>query len=81
MKKIFTAGVTNENVQGGTLDFVVPSSAPSTLFYQCGFHGGMSGQLNIVSAPVPAMTPLALGALAGLLAVVMVVMLRRRAHA
>jgi hypothetical protein len=34
-----------------------------------------------VSAPVPAMTPLALGALAGLLAVVMVVMLRRRAHA
>jgi hypothetical protein len=77
----FTTGVTNENVQNGTLDFVVPASAPATLFYQCGFHDGMSGQLNIVAASVPALKPLLLAALAALLAVVAVWTMRRRTRA
>jgi hypothetical protein len=51
----FTTGVTNDGVQVGTLTFVVPASAPATLFYQCEIHSAMSGQLNIVAPPpVPA---------------------------
>ena len=35
--------------QSGTQIFTVPFDAPSTLVYQCIFHGGMVGTLNIVT--------------------------------
>jgi hypothetical protein len=77
----FTTGVTNENVESGSLIFVVPASAPSTLFYQCGIHNAMSGMLTIVAAPVPATGPIALAAIAGLVLLIGIGALRRRARA
>lgn len=74
----FSNGVTGNNTSQGTLTFVVPASAPSTLFYQCGFHDVMGGQLNIVSAPVPAGGPAMVAVLAGLLLLAAVVLLRKR---
>ena len=63
----FTDGVTGNNVQVGTLTFVVPATAPSTLFYQCGIHNAMSGTLLIQDAPpVPALGRIALVVLGGL---------------
>jgi hypothetical protein len=41
-------GVTGQGVTSGTLTFVVPETAPNTLFYQCGVHSPMGGTLNIV---------------------------------
>jgi hypothetical protein len=54
------------------------ASAPATLFYQCGFHDIMGGQLNIVSAPVPAGGPAMIALLAGLLLLAAVVSMRKR---
>ena len=48
----FNTGVTNNGTQTGTLVFVVPGSAPSTMFYDCEFHFSMSGQIN-VTGPTP----------------------------
>src|SRR4029078_2845072 len=42
----FNSGVTANGASTGTLTFVVPASAPSTLFYQCGFHDVLGGQPN-----------------------------------
>ena len=49
----YTTGVTrigseNSGNDGDKLQFLVPSSAPDTLWYQCSSHSGMLGQLNIV---------------------------------
>ena len=66
----FSAGVTNNDVTVGTLTFAVPSTAPATLFYQCGFHDAMSGTLLIQDTPtVPALGRIAMVALAGLVLV------------
>jgi len=63
----FNDGVTGNNVANGTLTFVVPATAPNTLFYQCGVHNQMSGTLLIQSPPpVPALGPIALLGLGGL---------------
>jgi hypothetical protein len=43
----WTLGVTGQGVQIGTCNFVVPTSAPNTLFYHCSIHSGMGGTLNI----------------------------------
>jgi len=43
----YTSGVTGSRNQSGTLVFVVPSDAPDTLYYQCGNHSAMRGQINI----------------------------------
>ena len=43
----FNTGVTNNGDDSGTITFVVPQSAPATLFYICQFHGSMTGQINI----------------------------------
>jgi hypothetical protein len=80
----WTQGVTNNGgAAGTTVTFVVPASAPSTLFYQCSFHQPMEGTLNIVAAAtsVPSIGPLASAALAGLLLLAAVAILRRRARA
>ncbi|HEY7371641.1 MAG TPA: hypothetical protein VIF57_05630 [Polyangia bacterium] len=78
----WTDGVTNNMVQGGTLTFVVPASAPSTLFYQCSFHNPMSGMLQISNPPsVPGLSPVFGVALGAVLLVLAVALLRRRRRA
>jgi len=77
----WSLGVTGNGSAPGTITFVVPSSAPSTLFYQCKFHDPMGGTLNIVSAPaVPSIGPAMAAALAGLLFLIAVVLLRARSR-
>jgi len=44
----FDEGVTNNGSSEGKITFTVPSDAPDTLFYNCEFHGSMTGTLNIV---------------------------------
>ena len=44
----FTTGVSGQGTN--TVTFVVPMSAPNTLFYQCSFHDEMGGTLNIKDA-------------------------------
>lgn len=79
----FNEGVTGNGSSPGTVTFIVPASAPDTLFYQCQFHGSMTGTLNIVdpvgARPVPAMSPAMLGVLGVGLASVAEMMRRRRA--
>jgi hypothetical protein len=43
----YTNGVTGSRNQSGTLVFTVPNNAPNTLFYQCGIHSHMRGQITI----------------------------------
>ena len=43
----YNSGVTNNGTANGTITFVVPSGAPSTLYYNCQFHIGMAGTINI----------------------------------
>ena len=58
------------------------AAAPNPLFYQCGVHDAMGGTLNISDpVAVPAMGALPLVGLAGLLAVVAFVVVRRRSRA
>lgn len=49
----FTNGVTGNNSTAGNVIFIVPTNAPNTLFYQCGIHSGMNGQLTIINPPTP----------------------------
>jgi len=48
----YNTGVTNNDATGGTatnvLTFVVPMDAPSTLYYQCTAHPGMTGTISIL---------------------------------
>lgn len=74
----FSEGVTRNGASDGTLTFVVPATAPSTLFYQCQFHDPMAGTLTIISpTPVPSSGRGASAFLAGALLLVAVVMGRR----
>lgn len=43
----YTNGVTGSRTDNGTLTFVVPNDAPDTLYYQCGIHGSMRGEIVI----------------------------------
>jgi hypothetical protein len=70
--------VTSNGIASGTVTFVVPASAPATLFYQCGIHDIMGGTLNVVSPSVPAGGPAMLAVLAGLLLLVAAVVISRR---
>jgi hypothetical protein len=45
----FTNGITPAT-PAATVTFVVPTTAPDTLFYQCNNHTAMNGQLMIVNA-------------------------------
>ena len=49
MANAFTDGVSGNGTQSGTVTFVVPSSAPSTLFYDCALHSGMTGVINVTN--------------------------------
>ncbi len=44
----FNNGITNNGAVSGTITFTVPSDAPNTLFYNCEFHGSMTGTFTIV---------------------------------
>ena len=46
----FNEGVTNNGASTGTITFTVPPSAPDVLFYNCEFHGSMTGRIRIVDA-------------------------------
>jgi len=43
----YSTGVTNNGIESGTITFAVPYNAPSTLYYICQYHSGMSGTINI----------------------------------
>ncbi len=45
-------GVTGNGTSVGVIQFAVPTHAPSSLFYNCEFHGAMTGMLTIEDAPV-----------------------------
>jgi hypothetical protein len=44
----YNEGVTNNGTDNGTITFIIPDDAPSTLYYNCQFHGIMFGIINIV---------------------------------
>ncbi len=44
----FNEGVTGNGSVDGTIVFTVPTDAPNTLFYNCEFHGSMTGMFTIV---------------------------------
>jgi hypothetical protein len=43
----YTDGVTGSRNDSGTVVFTVPANAPNTLYYQCGNHSNMRGELVI----------------------------------
>jgi Cu/Zn superoxide dismutase len=43
----YSSGVTGNGNVSGTLTFVVPMDAPDTLFYNCQFHGAMTGTITV----------------------------------
>lgn len=45
----FNTGVTNNGASSGTVTFVVPASAPNTLYYICEFHTPMTGVINVTN--------------------------------
>jgi len=45
----YNSGVTNNGIDNGTITFVVPYDAPSTLYYICQFHSGMVGTINVTN--------------------------------
>lgn len=78
----YEPGVTGNGPSVGTITFVVPATAPATLYYQCAYHTPMGGTLLIVNPPsVPSLGRSAVIALAGLLALAAVIHLRRRVRA
>ena len=48
---VYADGVTNNGAAVGNITFVVPSNAPSTLYYVCANHSSMAGVINIVDSP------------------------------
>jgi hypothetical protein len=43
----YTNGVTGSRNTSGNLTITIPNNAPNTLYYQCGNHGSMRGQINV----------------------------------
>ena len=43
----YTNGVTGSRADSGTITFTVPADAPDTLYYQCGNHSPMRGQITV----------------------------------
>lgn len=43
----YTDGVTGNGTEVGNVTFDVPSSAPSTLYYDCAIHAAMTGTIHI----------------------------------
>jgi hypothetical protein len=72
-------GATNQGTANGTVSYTVPASGPAKIFYQCGFHDNMGGELDIVApaAAVPSMGPAMLAVLIALFLLVAVAAMRR----
>lgn len=45
----YSSGVTNNGAVSGSITFVVPADAPDTLYYNCEFHGSMTGTITITN--------------------------------
>lgn len=45
---MYNDGVSNNGTSSKTITFTVPASAPNKLFYNCEFHGAMTGEITIV---------------------------------
>jgi uncharacterized protein YjbI with pentapeptide repeats len=43
----YNNGITNNGTESGIIQFKVPLDAPSTLYYNCQFHGSMQGTISI----------------------------------
>jgi len=43
----YTSGVTGSRTDSGTITFTVPAGAPDTLYYQCGNHSAMRGEITV----------------------------------
>jgi plastocyanin len=52
----YSSGVTNNGTDNGTITFVVPYDAPSTLYYNCQYHSGMAGTINVTDVPTTTTT-------------------------
>jgi subtilisin family serine protease len=50
----YNTGVTNNGTANGTITFVVPYDAPSTLYYNCQYHSSMAGTINVTDVPTNA---------------------------
>ncbi len=46
----YTSGVTNNGAESGIVTFVVPSDAPSELYYNCQYHSAMRGKIVILNS-------------------------------
>ncbi len=44
----YNNGVTNNGITSGEIIFTVPEDAPNTIFYNCEFHGIMTGIITII---------------------------------
>jgi len=44
----YTDGVTGNGADMGNVTFVVPMSAPSTLYYDCSIHAPMKGTIHVI---------------------------------
>lgn len=49
----YAAGVANNGVQVGILTLVLPTNAPSTLYYNCENDTPMTGVITVINPPVP----------------------------
>jgi len=43
----YTSGVTGSRNETGSITFTVPAGAPDTLYYQCGNHSAMRGEITV----------------------------------
>lgn len=46
---MYNVGVVNNGAVSGTITFTVPTDAPDTLYYNCEFHGSMTGTITITN--------------------------------
>ncbi len=44
----YNDGVMNNGASVGVITWDVPLAAPDTLYYNCEFHGGMTGEFSII---------------------------------
>jgi hypothetical protein len=52
----YSSGITNNGTDNGTITFVVPYDAPSTLYYNCQLHSAMAGTINVTDVPTTTTT-------------------------
>jgi hypothetical protein len=55
----YNDGVTNNGTDNGTITWIVSYDALSTLYYNCQFHSGMAGTINVTDVPTTTTTTLA----------------------